>query len=141
MKKYFWDFFKIRKNQKFQWKINIFPIEKILIFHWHFWFSRILEKISKNIFYFFFDHKKNIFWSRKKSWGQLRCRKVRSFDFWCFQTDSGTPSWVSKPKPKKSLFFVLNVGIRSKIDLNLVNPLCRHPRCKGKPGFCPVPPN
>ena len=67
----------------------------------------IFPDFKKYFFILCFDHKNNIFWSRKKSWGQLRCRKVRSFDFWCFQTDSGTPSWVSSPKTKKISFFCI----------------------------------
>ena len=101
VKHIFWIFFQNPGKSKISMKNLNFSIEKLSIFHWNFWFFRI----SKNIFSFFVSITKYIYFGlEKKSWGQLRCRKVRSFDFWCFQTDSGTPSWVSSPKTKKSVF-------------------------------------
>ena len=82
------DFF--LKNRK---KVKIFQRKIIWIF---------IDFLTFFIFHFFlknFFFPKKLFWSnpeklffglRKKSWVKLRCRKVRSFDCWCFPIDLRT---------------------------------------------------
>ena len=93
---FFGFFWKSEKKVKiFQWKIltekSIF-LNKFSIFEFpeknifpkkiKFCFRSILEKI--------------FFGVEKKSWGQLRCKKMCSFDLWCFQRVLSTLTPSSK---------------------------------------------
>ena len=50
--------------------------------------SKKIRKFSLFFTYFFsIDLRKNIFWSWKKSWVQFRCKNLRPFDLWGFQSD------------------------------------------------------
>ena len=88
---FFGDFSKSGENQHFHRKNLCFFIEKTMIFSMKklifsgFW--KILKKKSQIFFrsHFFFG-------VEKKSWIQLRCKKLRSLDCWCFQSDPSNPT-------------------------------------------------
>ena len=79
MKKYFW-----QKRWKFPdifWKFDHFK--------WKLYWKKSLKK---TFFWFFFVIFPSIFLELIFFWIQFRCRKIISFDWWGFQSYSGTPS-------------------------------------------------
>ena len=91
-----WNFSKFFRNIK---KINKISMKNYMIFIENFDFFNF-GKFS-NIFFFFTFFRsiseKIFFGVEKQSWVQFRCKKSWSFDLWCFQSDSGTLSWVLGP--------------------------------------------
>ena len=75
-----------------------------------FWKSKFSKSFFSKIFFrirffrnnMFFDLEKIFFFGvEKKSWVQLRCKKVWSFDCWCFQSDPSKMATFVYEKPSK----------------------------------------
>ena len=79
-----------KKNQNFTSKFSKTQKEKIENFDF---FLQIFENV-RFFFRFFSTSKKIFFRSWKKSWVQFWCKKTRSLDCWCFQSDPSNPTIV-----------------------------------------------
>ena len=117
-------FFNFKKNIIFfdEKKMTKIFLKKKMKMSRHFWkfdhfkWKLYWKKISTNFIFFlnifleFFPSKKNIFfWRWFFFWIQFRTRKSISFDWWGFQSDSGTEE--SRYKQPLSYFFLVQKKI------------------------------